>query len=201
MLFWSLQMTFTKHLKELQKVTGLGQGKKFLDVGAYIGVFVEVAREHGWDATGVEPSEWAAKLAQEQGLPVLDRGQMASAGQAVKGAYVLSDVPNPQIILMASGSEVHIILEAQKTLAEKGIAARVVSMPSWELFDAMPVEYRHSVLPPKITARVALEAGVTQGWERYVGPTGVTIGIDHFAQCPDERRACTTTPTYQLCAT
>jgi transketolase len=71
-------------------------------------------------------------------------------------------------------------MEAQQLLAERGIAARVVSMPSWELFEAMPIEYRQSVLPPAITARVALEAGVTQGWERYVGPTGVTIGIDHF---------------------
>jgi transketolase len=134
----------------------------------------------GWQVALSNTTGPTALLLTRQGLPILDRSKVAPAGHAVKGGYVLSDGPKAQVILMATGSEVQIILQAQQMLADKGIVARVVSMPSWELFEAMPVEYRHSVLPPEITARVALEAGVTQGWERYVGPTGVTIGLDHF---------------------
>ncbi len=134
----------------------------------------------GWQVALSNTTGPTALLLTRQGLPILDRSKVAPAGHAVKGGYVLNDAPKAQVILMATGSEVPIIMEAQQLLAERGIAARVVSMRSWELFEAMPIEYRQSVLPPAITARVALEAGVTQGWERYVGPTGVTIGIDHF---------------------
>ncbi|MCB8921803.1 MAG: transketolase [Ardenticatenaceae bacterium] len=120
-----------------------------------------------------------------QNLPVLDR---AVAQGAAKGGYVLADAANPQVILLGSGSEVQIALDAQKLLAEKGVSARVVSMPSWELFDAQPQDYRDSVLPPTVTARVAIEAGVTLGWQRYVGSDGAVIGIDHFgASAPFER--------------
>jgi transketolase len=84
------------------------------------------------------------------------------------------------VILLASGSEVHIALAAQASLAQEGVAARVVSMPSWELFDAQPQAYRDSVLPPAIAARVSIEAGVTIGWERYVGPQGKIIGLNRF---------------------
>ena len=104
-----------------------------------------------------------------------------------KGAYVLADVDAPQVILIGSGSEVHIALEAQGLLAEKGVAARVVSMPSWELFDAQPQAYRDAVLPPTVTARVSIEAAITMGWCKYVGSAGVAIGLDHFgASAPFE---------------
>jgi transketolase len=93
---------------------------------------------------------------------------------------VLADAEDPQVLPLGSGSEVETILGAQKLLAEEGIAARVVSMPSWELFEAQPQEYRESVLPPGVTARVAAEAGVPLGWERYVGPQGAIVALDRF---------------------
>jgi transketolase len=119
-----------------------------------------------------------------QKLPLLT----AEAAEGLKnGAYVLADADNPEVILMGSGSEVSIALEAQKLLAEQGVAARVVSFPSWELFEAMPQAYRDSVLPPAITARVVIEAGIGQGWERYVGQRGKIISLEHFgASAPYE---------------
>jgi transketolase len=115
-----------------------------------------------------------------QGLPTFDRSRLAPARKTAFGAYVLSDADDGEAILMASGSEVQIALDAQSLLAEQGIGARVVSMPSWELFEAQPIEYRNSVLPPDIQARVSIEAGQTLGWERYVGQKGVAIGLDRF---------------------
>jgi transketolase len=117
-----------------------------------------------------------------QNLPTLDRGQYAPADGLSRGAYTLSDPENgyPDVILIASGSEVPLALEASEKLKEKGTAARVVSMPSWELFDAQPEEYRNKVLPPELGARVAVEAGISQGWCRYVGDRGEVIGIDRF---------------------
>ncbi len=124
-----------------------------------------------------------------QGLPVLDRNTYPSADGVLKGAYVLWESSEmPEVILIGTGSEVQIALDAGKALAEEGIAARVVSMPSWELFEAQPPEYRDSVLPPAITARVSVEAGRTLGWERYVGVKGVSIGVDTFgASAPYQR--------------
>lgn len=121
-----------------------------------------------------------ALLFTRQNLPVVDRTQFASAEGLRRGAYVLSDAPNPQIILIATGSEVSLALGAQKRLTEQGIAARVVSMPSWELFDAQSQEYRDAVLPPTIRARLAVEAGITQGWHKHVGMDGDVIGLDRF---------------------
>jgi transketolase len=115
-----------------------------------------------------------------QGLPTLDRERYAPAELAARGAYVLSDADDPAAILIGTGSEVHIALEAQSLLADKGVPARVVSMPSWELFDAQPADYRESVLPAAIPARVSVEAGTKQGWERYLGPDGIAIGMDRF---------------------
>jgi len=116
-----------------------------------------------------------------QNLPILDRVRYAPAQNLTSGAYVLSDSAKPaKLIILASGAEVHEALGAAKMLEEKGIAVRVVSMPSWELFEAMPPEYRKEVLPPSVAARIAVEAGVSMGWERYVGPEGVVIGIDRF---------------------
>ena len=88
-----------------------------------------------------------------------------------QGGYVLADAPQgqPQVILIGTGSEVSLCVEAYEQLAAEGIAARVVSLPSWELFEAQPAEYRDSVLPPAVTARVAVEAGVEQGWQKYLG--------------------------------
>lgn len=122
-----------------------------------------------------------------QNLPTLDRSQYPPADGLLKGAYVLSDAADFQVILIGTGSEVQIALDAQNLLAEKGVAARVVSMPCWELFAAQSDEYKESVLPAAVKARVSVEAGITLGWERYVGRDGIAIGIDHFgASAPYE---------------
>jgi len=116
-----------------------------------------------------------------QAVPTLDRGRMAPADGLRRGAYVLDDGgADPAVILIASGSEVHLILEAAQRLRDTGLAVRCVSMPSWELFEAQPREYRDSVLPPSVRARLAVEAGATQGWCRYVGESGDVMGIDRF---------------------
>ena len=117
-----------------------------------------------------------------QNVPVLDRAKYGSANGLRKGAYVLADAPNgkPDVILIATGSEVQLIVAAQDKLKAQGIQARIVSMPSWELFDAQPQEYRDSVLLPDVTARVAVEAGVPLGWHRYVGAEGAVIGLERF---------------------
>jgi transketolase len=117
-----------------------------------------------------------------QDLPVLDRSKFAPAVGLHQGAYILHDPEggDPQVILMATGSEVAIIVEAEGLLAAGGVRARLVSMPSWSLFEQQPRAYRESVLPPSITARVSIEAAVTLGWDRYVGPQGVMIGVNRF---------------------
>jgi transketolase len=118
-----------------------------------------------------------------QGVPILDREKFASADGLYRGAYVLSEADGdkePDVIVIASGSEVHIAIEAANKLQEKGVSVRVVSMPSWELFDKQPEEYRNQVLPPTVKARLAIEAGVTQGWHRYLSSKGEVVGVDHF---------------------
>lgn len=117
-----------------------------------------------------------------QNVPTLDRSQYAPAEGLTRGGYVLTDATdgNPDVILIASGSEVSLIVEARQQLTEKGIRVRLVSMPSWELFDAQPREYQESVLPSSIRARLAVEAGVSQGWPRYVGDQGNVIALDRF---------------------
>ena len=116
-----------------------------------------------------------------QNIPVLDPALGVAEG-VERGAYVLADGPGGKVdvIVIGTGSEVHIALEAQKLLAEKGVAARVVSMPSWERFERQPQTYRDSVLPPAVTARVAVEAGVTTGWQKWVGDRGAVVGVDRF---------------------
>jgi transketolase len=124
-----------------------------------------------------------------QNLPTLDRDRYASADGLRRGAYVLDDAKGgkPDLILIASGSEVGLIVQAAEKLRGDGVAVRVVSMPSWDLFDAQPASYRADVLPPSVTRRLAVEAGATQGWYRYVGADGDVIGIDHFgASAPAE---------------
>jgi transketolase len=115
-----------------------------------------------------------------QKVPVLDRKRYAKADGLRRGAYVLADANSPRLILIATGSEVSLALEAQEKLQAEGIPARVVSMPCWELFEEQSQEYRDEVLPPGITTRLAVEAGVRQGWERYVGPGGDVICLDRF---------------------
>ena len=117
-----------------------------------------------------------------QNVPTLDRKQFAGAEGLRRGAYVLADVPEgkPELILIATGSEVGLIVAAREKLQTQKIAVRLVSMPSWELFEAQSSEYRDSVLPPSVHARLAVEAGVTQGWHRYVGDRGDVIGVDRF---------------------
>ncbi|GAA0887184.1 transketolase [Rhodanobacter soli] len=124
-----------------------------------------------------------------QNVPTLDRTRYASADGLRQGAYVLSDAKDskPSLILIASGSEVGLIVEAADQLQADGIAVRCVSMPSGELFDAQPQAYRDRVLPPDVPARLAVELGVSQGWDRYVGSKGEMLGIDHFgASAPAE---------------
>ena len=116
-----------------------------------------------------------------QNLPVLDRSVLKPASGALKGGYTLWESgDSPQVVIIATGSEVHIALEAGQTLEGEGIAARVVSMPSWELFDDQPKDYRDQVLPPSLRARVSVEAGTTKGWERYVGLDGASVGMSGY---------------------
>jgi len=117
-----------------------------------------------------------------QALPTLDRNRYAPAQGVSLGAYVLADAPGgePEVIIIASGSEVSLAVEAHETLVAEGIRSRVVSMPSWEIFDHQTKEYRDSVLPPNVSARVAVEQGSTLGWERYVGTAGRVIGMHTF---------------------
>ncbi len=121
-----------------------------------------------------------------QALPVLDPKQYSVSAGVAKGAYVLVDEPDSDLVLVATGSEVHLALEAGRALAKSGLRARVVSMPSWELFAKQPVGYRDSVLPLNIPT-LAIEAGATLGWYKWVGRTGDIIGLDHFgASAPGE---------------
>ncbi len=115
-----------------------------------------------------------------QKVPVIDRDRYASADNLEKGAYILAGGADPQVLLIATGSEVGLAMQAYDRLAAEHISARVVSMPSWELFERQSQEYRDGVLPPDITARVAVEAAVRMGWERYIGPRGEFIGMSTF---------------------
>lgn len=115
-----------------------------------------------------------------QKLPVLDQTKYASAANVLRGAYVVIGVDKPQVLLIGTGSEVHVALKAYEQLAAEGIGARVISMPSWELFEKQSVEYKESVLPSSVKARVAVEAGVKLGWERYIGERGAFVGMSSF---------------------
>ena len=124
----------------------------------------------------------AALALSRQPLPTLDRSRYAPASGVARGAYVLADAPggNPEVILIATGSEVSLAIDAHEKLLAEGIRSRVVSMPSWDIFDHQSQEYRDSVLPPSVTARVAVEQASTFGWERYVGSSGRIIGMKTF---------------------
>ena len=142
-----------------------------------------------WKAALLNRSGPTALVFSRQKLPVLNRTELAPADGLHKGAYVLWETERrpPEVILIGTGSEVHVALEAARQLASEGTGVRVVSMPSWELFDRQPASYRETVLPPELKARVAIEAGTKVGWERYVGLEGAAVGMDRFgASAPAE---------------
>ncbi|GAA0397491.1 transketolase [Streptomyces luteireticuli] len=143
------------------------------DAGEVVETWRAVARLH---------HEPAALVLSRQKLPTLDRSVLGPASGVAHGAYVLADAPSgaPQVILLATGSEVHLALSAREELAADGIGARVVSMPCWELFDRQPREYRDQVLPPSVKARVGIEQASTFGWDRYVGDRGTVIGMNTY---------------------
>jgi transketolase len=122
-----------------------------------------------------------ALIFSRQDLPILDRRKLASASNLRRGGYVIWEAAKvPDVIIIGTGSEVHLALNAGYLLQEKGVKARVVSLPSWELFDAQPEDYRSKILPPDMRMRVSVEAGTAIGWERYVGLDGITIGLSSF---------------------
>jgi transketolase len=116
-----------------------------------------------------------------QNMPILDRSKFTSADGVRQGAYVLKDPEGgktPELILIGTGSEVDLIVKAAEKLSAEGVAVRCVSMPSWELFDQQPASYKEGVLPKAVTARLAVEAGIEQGWHKYVGERGDILGIE-----------------------
>ncbi len=115
-----------------------------------------------------------------QPLPTLDRSRYASAAGVARGAYVLADTADPAVILIGTGSEVSLCVQAHEQLKQQGIPARVVSMPCWELFEQQDRAYREAVLPPAVMARVSVEMGTVMGWDRYVGPMGMALGMHTF---------------------
>jgi len=126
--------------------------------------------------------EPAALVLTRQVVPTLDRKKYAPASGVAKGAYVLADASDgkPQVVLIASGSEVSLCIDAFEQLKSEGVGARVVSMPSWEIFERQSQEYRESVIPPEVQERVSVEQASTFGWDRYVGPNGTKIGMHTF---------------------
>jgi transketolase len=121
-----------------------------------------------------------ALLLTRQGLPVLDQNKYGSAKNLSKGAYVLVGTDKPEVLLLASGSEVSTALCAAEGLAKENIKANVISMPCWELFEKQSKDYKDSVLPPAVKTRVGIEAGVEQGWGRWLGDKGAFIGMSSF---------------------
>jgi transketolase len=124
----------------------------------------------------------ACLVLSRQPLPTLDRARYASASGVRRGAYVLADAPDgkPDVVLIGTGSEVSLCVDAYEELKRDGVSARVVSMPSWELFEQQDRSYRNGVLPPDVVARVSVEMGTVIGWDRYVGPTGAAVGMNTF---------------------
>lgn len=141
-----------------------------------------------WRSALLNQAGPTALILSRQNLPIFDRKELAASKETQKGGYVLWESnKEPEIILISTGSEVHIALQSGKQLASEGFQARVVSMPSWEAFDMQPDSYKQSVLPDHVRARVAIEAAIPLGWEHYVGLDGTIIGLNHFgASAPAE---------------
>ncbi len=135
-----------------------------------------------WRLTMELRHEPVALVLSRQAMPTLDRSRYASSAGVRQGAYVLADAPRgePEVILMASGTEVALVVAAHEQLVADGVRSRVVSMPSWKLFEQQPADYRAAILPPSVTARVAVEQASAFGWDRYVGLTGTTIAMRGF---------------------
>ncbi|HEX4354554.1 MAG TPA: transketolase, partial [Polyangiales bacterium] len=134
-----------------------------------------------WQVAVEQTDRPTALIFTRQNVPTLDRSVFAAAENLRRGAYVLNpSVDKPELILIATGSEVHLILDAEAKLREKGLKVRLVSMPEWRLFEEQSDDYRESVLPKAITARLAVEAGSPLGWERWTGSSGAIIGLDRF---------------------
>lgn len=135
-----------------------------------------------WKVTLQLHHEPAALVLTRQAVPTIDRSRYAAASGLGRGAYILADAPNaePEVILIGTGSEVSLCLEAHEKLINEGVRARVVSMPSWELFDGQDSDYRDSVLPPHVKARVSVEQASDFGWTKYTGTDGQNIGIETF---------------------
>ena len=143
---------------------------------------------YAWKAALQHKGSPVALILARQGVPVLDQKKYPSAEGLLKGAYTLFDSnKKPELILMASGSEVNITIKAAKELEKDGIKVRVVSFPSWELFEMQSAEYKESVLPSSVLARVSVEAGVAQGWEKYTGRFGANISIETFGASAPEK--------------
>ena len=139
----------------------------------------EVAQ--AWRVVMAQRHTPAALVLTRQALPTLDRERYGAASGLAKGGYVLADSDgDPEVILIATGSEVHLAIAAHEQLTADGVRCRVVSMPCWELFEAQPQEYRDAVLPPSVTARVAVEQASVLGWERYTGAEGAVVGMHTF---------------------
>ena len=123
----------------------------------------------------------ACMVLTRQAVPTLDRSKYASAAGVARGAYVLADSDGrPDVLILATGSEVPLAVDAHEKLKKDGIKSRVVSMPSWELFEQQDESYRNAVIPPDVTARVSVEMASTFGWSRYVGSTGTSLGMKTF---------------------
>ncbi|MEM8485318.1 MAG: transketolase [Bacteroidota bacterium] len=138
---------------------------------------------YAWRAAIEQTDRPTALVLTRQGVPTFDRTNLGDASGTLKGGYILSDDEGtPDLILIATGSEVSLIMDAAELLRGEGHAVRVVSMPAWELFDEQPKAYRDSVLPPSVTHRMSVEAATTMGWERYVGVEGKSFGLDRFGE-------------------
>jgi transketolase len=143
---------------------------------------------YAWYAAIEHKNSPVALILTRQGLPVIDQNKFPSARGLLKGAYILVDsVGTPELILMASGSEVAVTLSAAEKLQGEGINVRVISFPSWELFEQQTDEYKNYVLPPSVSARVSVEAAVKLGWERYTGTLGESISIEKFGSSAPEK--------------
>ena len=133
-----------------------------------------------WKVTMKLRHEPVAMILSRQNMPTFDRSKYGSAEGVAKGAYVLADSDKPEVVLIGTGSEVSLCVAAYEQLKGEGVKARVVSMPSWELFEHQTPEYKESVIPPSVKARVCVEQGGTFGWERYAGDGGTIIGMKTF---------------------
>jgi transketolase len=144
---------------------------------------------YAWRATLRQTKRPVALVLTRQNMPTLDRSKYASAEGVERGGYVLADAKGgkPELILLGTGSELSLAVAAYEELTQAGVAARVVSMPSFELFEDQTPAYREQVLPPGVTARVAVEAGIRMGWDRYIGSSGAFVGMSHFGASAPEK--------------